>query len=518
MRRRDTLRLLAGGALAGAALPGVAGAHPSPSETDAEETPVPTRTDTGYGPLGRVDVPGATEAVVSADSSTAYVAATTGYAVVDISTPAEPTVLAERRDLLADRENGPLEGIQDVKQEGDTLLVAGPANPRRGEYLAGALVVDVSNPAKPEPRAFYETDYPIHNCDLVGDRAYLTANGSQEIRLEIVDVGSDSPSQLGSWALPEYDDAWADVPHALRVLHDVWVQDGVAYLSHWDAGVWLLDVRDPAAPTVLSHIGDRNASELLAAAEGRGRSEQLSLPGNAHFVTVDDDATLLALGREAWATTGPTATGGTTATDETTGTDATTTTEPESAGDGPGGIDLFDISDPAAPEKLATVEPPPTVDPTIGGLWTTAHNCELRDGVLYSSWYRGGVKRHDVRNPADPVELTWWADPAHAEFWTARVGVAGETFVASSRGTANTSAGLYVFPDADGETTLGIDEVAGGTATATRETTPTDVPTSTPAEQSSTVDGPGLGILSTLAALGLGALGLRRRRERDDQQ
>ncbi|MFB6220210.1 MAG: LVIVD repeat-containing protein, partial [Halolamina sp.] len=451
MRRRDTLRLLAGGLAAGSAVP--AAAHPTPTGTNTDGTPAPTRTDADYDPLGRVDVAGATEAVVSADGATVFVAASDGYAVVDISTPSAPTVLAERRGLRADHENGPLDGIHDVKQDGDTLLVVGPANGSPGEYLSGLLVVDVSDPAAPEHRAFYETDYPIHNCYLDGDRAYLTANGV-DVRLEILDVGAE-PTRLGSWALTEYDEAWADVRGPLRVLHDVWVQDDVAYVAHWDAGVWLVDVSDPAAPTVLSHIGERSAEDVIADAEARGRSEQVSLPGNAHFVTVDDEANLLAVGHEAWATADAppddgtemagetkTATGDETAT---TGDGATDTSE--TVGGGPGGIDLFDIADPSSPEKLATIDPPPTTDPTLGGMWTTAHNCELRDGVLYSSWYRGGVKRHDVRDPANPVELTWWADPPHAEFWTARAGVPGETFVGSSRGTENSPPGLYVFPD-----------------------------------------------------------------------
>jgi len=356
-------------------------------------------------------------------------------------------------------------------------------------------------------------------------------------------VASDPPTRLGSWALTDYDETWAEVPRALRVLHDVWVQDGVAYLSHWDAGVWLLDVADPTTPAVISHIGDRTPSELLADTEGRGRSEQVSLPGNAHYVTLNDDGTLLALGREAWATADAppgegTATANSTATDgateastatettaeePTTGTEETTAagTDSESVGGGPGGIDLFDVSDLTAPERLATVEPPPTVDPTLDGLWTTAHNCELRDGVLYSSWYRGGVKRHDVSDPANPEEVTWWADPPHAEFWTARVGTVGETFVASSRGTAAAPAGLYVFPDASGTTTWGFDEVIGGTETVTPELTPTEVPTETTSSmstaQTSSVTGPGLGLLSTLAALGVGTLGLYSGGDGDDE-
>lgn len=494
MRRREALRLL-GGSVAVTSLSSAGSAHPTPSETDEEATPAPTRTDAGYGPLGSVELTGATEAVASDDGTLAFIAVTDGYAIVDISTPSQPTLLAEQLDLLADREYGPLRQIHDVKQDGDTLLVVGPANGRGGEYLSGAVVVDVSDPESPTQRGFYETDYPIHNCDLVDGRAYLTANGREAVGLEIVDVTGE-PSILGRWDLTDHEPAWEDLPRLLRVVHDVWVQDGVAYLAHWDAGVWILDVRDPASATVLGHIGDRTAEAVIADADGRSQSEQISLPGNAHIAVADERGDLLAVGREAWATPG-----------------ASPGTDTGDVEGGPGGIDLYDISDPAAPVLRSTIEPPATVDATIGGSWTTAHNCELRDGVLYSSWYRGGVKRHDVSDPANPTQLTWWADPPHAEFWTARVGVPGETFVASSRGTEASSSALYVFPDESGTTTWGFEERVGETPSTTDRDSATETPTPLPTpvpEPATATEAPGFGLLAGLTALGAGALAWRR--------
>ncbi|WP_049979700.1 LVIVD repeat-containing protein [Halolamina rubra] len=469
MRRREALSLLGGAAL----LSGRATAHPTPPEDDPDGTP-PTRTDTGYGPLARIPVEGATDAVVSDDGTTAYVAATTGYAVVDVSDPDEPSILAERRELLADREVGPLGGIYDVKLSGDTLLVVGPAN-AGGSQLSGALVVDVADPANPERRAFYETDYPIHNCDLEGDRAYLTANDGERRALSIVDV-AEEPTEIGAWSLREHDERWGELDPFPRTLHDVFVRDGVAALAHWDAGTWLLDVSDPAAPTVLGHVGREPETVLEGYKSGADGYD--GLPGNDHYAAVDEAGDLLAIGREAWASE----------------------ERPEA---GPGGIDLYDVSTPAEPDRLSTIEPPPTPDATPSGSWTTAHNFEFRDGVLYSSWYRGGVKRHDVSDPTEPEELTWWADRPHAEFWTARVAVPGSTFVASSRATASAPAALYVFPDADGETTWGF---GGDAATATTAETPT--PTGTP----SRVSTPGFGPLAALAGVGAGTLAWWRRR------
>ncbi|GAB7094439.1 hypothetical protein JCM30237_15910 [Halolamina litorea] len=464
MRRREALAVLAGGTF----FSRTAAAHPTPVGTPGEGTPR-TREDT-YGPVGRVEIEGTTDAVVTPDGATAFVAATTGYAVVDLSDPTDPTVIAERRGLLSDRENGPLRGIYDVKRSGDTLLVVGPANPGQSA-IAGALVVDVSDPADPQHRSFYETPYPIHNAFLDGDTAYLTANTGERRRLAIVDV-SGEPTAIAEWDLTDYDDDWELPPPIPRILHDVYVQDDVAYLAHWDAGTWLLDVSDPSEPSVISHIG--RGPETVADDFRYGDDSYDALPGNDHYAAVDEAGDLLAIGREAWATEDL----------------------PEG---GPGGIDLYDISDPAAPRQLSTIQPPPTPDATQEGSWTTAHNFEFRDGVLYSAWYRGGVKRHDVSDPTAPEQLTWWADRPHAEFWTARVGVPGSTFVASSRATTDSAAALYVFPDGPGETTWGFGD---DPAVATRS--PTAIGTDAPSETAA--DGPGFGALTGLAGIGVGTL------------
>lgn len=505
MQRRALLR--AGVALGtGAGLLGRGRGHPTPTGTT--ETPPTESSESAspagdaYGPLGNVAIDGATEAVVSGDGHYVYVAATTGYAVVDVGDPSAPETVAERRNLLAGRENGPLSKIFDVKQDGDTLLVVGPANAGGEKALSGMLVVDVADPANPKRRAFFETDYPIHNCSLAGGTAYLTANGS-DIRLEMVDVSGGDPSVVGSWSLLDVDERWEDVNRGLRICHDVYVRDGVAYVAHWDAGAWLVDVSDPDSPAVISHVADWTLEELLKKSGEDGDStERITLPGNAHHIAVDEGADLMGVGREAWAVE----------------------TDPDG---GPGGIDLFDVSTPEAPEKVASIEPPETPDASIRGTWTTSHNFDLREGILYSSWYRGGVKRHDVSDPANPKELTWWADAEDAMFWTAQASTPGESFVASSLGRGEAEAGLYTFPDEAGRSVSGLGggptttETANETATATPTPTPTraattrrETPSASPTETET--ESPGFGLLTGLTGLaGLGAGALARRRRSD---
>lgn len=484
MHRRTALR--AGvAALAGTAVLGRAGA--------ADDEP--------YAPLGSVAVEGTREVVVGDGGRTAYLATTDGYAVVDVAEPERPTVVAERRDLLADEDDGPLSGVWDVAVSGDRLLVVAPAH--GGHDLRGALLVDVSDPGSPEQVAFHRTDYPIHNADLDGTTAYLAANGGGRHAVDVVEF-EGGPERVGSWALTDVDEGWADVPGALANVHDVTVADGVAACAHWDAGTWLLDVSDPTAPTGLGRAGGRDAADLAAVPDDEVGLTATTPPGNDHHALVDGD--LLAVGRESWAAT----------------------VDGEVVG-GPSGVDLWDVSDPTDPVRRATVAPPPTPDPTRDGVWTTAHNLDLRDGRLYVAWYQGGVARYDVGDPADPVREAWWRAPDRTRFWAAVLARPGEAFVASSTGVGDGDAGLFAFPDRPGEqgdppaltataapTRTAVrsgTERAGTSTTAGTETSASERTGTSATAGSGSVTGtgatgvraPGFGVVGALAAVAVGA-------------
>ncbi|TYT62862.1 LVIVD repeat-containing protein [Natrialba swarupiae] len=380
-----------------------------------------------YEPLGRVSVEGAAEAVLGDDGAVAYLAATTGFAIVDVSDSEEPELLAEERAI--DVDGAPVLQILDVKVDDEMLIVPGPANRGSDEFFHGFLRYDVSDPA--DPRAIgepYETGTHIHNCYLDGEVLYVVANDTDENPLVVYDVGGEVVEEIGRWSLLEREPGWRDVDWLARYLHDVYVHDDVAYLAHWNAGTYLLDVGDPAEPEYLSHVSDTDLESQREMDDDR--DARLGLPGNDHYAAVDETGDLLAVGREAWATGGD---------------------EP----DGPGGIDLYDVSDPTEPAFRATIDAPRAADERYyGPLWTTAHNFELRDGDLYASWYQGGVTIHDVSDPAEPTERASWRDPETAAFWTARVADPGETFVASSTPAIPhglTDGALYTFPIRTGE-------------------------------------------------------------------
>jgi hypothetical protein len=460
----------------------------------------PTAETATFTPTGRVGIPGAAEAVVDDAGKTAYVATGDGFATVDVSSPSTPTVLTRVTDIAADREDGPLRSILDVKLDGDRLLVSGPA--QRGR-LDGLQVFDVSDPTDPTPAtAFFETGYGIHNSFLLDGYAYLTNNAGFDRPMVVLDVSADPIEEVGRWSPLDADvdvPGWADLPSVPGTIHDLYVQDDTAYCAYWDAGTWLVDVSERSSPSFVGHAGAYSLEELVELSEDGTRFARLfgEAPGNDHYVTVNEDASLMAVGGEGW-------------------------DNPDTEVSGPGGIRLYDVTDPTNPREVSRIDPPAAADTTRSGTWVTSHNFDLRDGRLYSSWYQGGVKIHDLSDPTTPRQMAWWRDPETARFWTARSAVIDDFFIASSYDLGTTEGGLYTFPDRAGEQpdppSLTASEAETGATTTAAENPTTDETTTTPTTvtthettASATTTAaearrqPGFGVGAALTALGVGA-------------
>jgi hypothetical protein len=260
------------------------------------------------------------------------------------------------------------------------------------------------------------------------------------------------------------------------------VNGDVAVCAHWDAGTWLVDVADPTEMTVVGRVDVPDPTRLSSETP----APAVTPPGNHHYAALDGTGTLLAVGKETF---------GVGVDDDGDGTD-------ERVVGGPSGVDLWDVSDLRSPRKLSTIRPPRSDDTTFGGTWTTAHNFHLVGETLYTAWYQGGVKRHDVSDPAAPVEESWWLAPDAASFWTARaVTTGGEGFfVAPSRGVDDVPGRLYTFADSSGVHAPPSNAVRASTSRASSR--PTD---------GSNVSAPGFGVASTAAALTGGLWWLWRR-------
>lgn len=471
MRRRDALRSV------GAAL-----TLPTLASSAAGSTNAGAARSGEFEPLGRVELTGAKEAVVG-DDRFVYVAVTNGFAVVDVSEPADPQVVYEiRRGVLRNHPDGRMRQIYDVKVDGDLLAVTGPANPDSGAQ--GVVVYDVSEPSAPDLVSFHETDFFNHNCDIDDGVVALCGNDGETNALVTVDA--ETGEELGRWSIVSQDETWQDVPFVHWPLHDVSLHDGVAYLAQWDAGTWLVDVSDPANPTLRSKIRGADAEEFVDMTQDASSEAGRQPPGNDHFVAPNDDGSIVGISVEAW------------------------DVDPPEEDVRPGSVHLYDVSDLDSPSKLSEIEAPESEDEGFDGVWTTSHNFEFRGDLLFTSWYRGGVKVHDVSDPAAPKLLAHFRDSATTSFWTAQAATE-EFFVASSRKDSSKTdsavedgpgAAVYTFPVPDGPAPTRT-PTASPTPTATPSATPTPTESPTDSPTPTDTDGPGFGLLA--GALGVGA-------------
>jgi hypothetical protein len=251
-----------------------------------------------------------------------------------------------------------------------------------------------------------------HDTGYAIHNAYLAGDTAYLIdngaaEMVVVDVGDDDPNEVARYGL-----------QGASILHDVYVQSSVAYLAYWNDGTAMVDVSDRTNPSLVGLVR-----------EGSSRS-----PNNDHYVMPNDDGSVVAIGKELLR-------------------------------GGDLGIELWDISDPTDTAFRAEIDPP-----DVGGE-ATSHNFDVAGGYLYSSWYTGGVRVHDVSDPSNPTEVDAYSGDG-ASFWTAKLAQRGSFFVGSDESAAYGQGRLVTFADPRGGdepalavTTDGATDVGSDTAT-----------------------------------------------------
>jgi len=411
-----------------------------------------------YELAGEALDPGTEEVRVQGDW--AYTANGTAIATVDVSDPETP--------VLGGTAAGHGDDNKDVKVEGDLAALADD-----GE-AAGVTFYDVSDPATPIELSFYDAASGVHNCFLDGDYAYLCINDSFAYsRMVIVDISDPSnPVSLegeergsgGAWMLRDRHPDMAEA--GINPIHDLWVQDDLAYMCFWDAGVVVADVSDPTDPTAVAHFGaaDYAADTSMDTVETL-RKYLGGEKTNAHYVQPTPDGDYLLAGAETFGGTGHEEVGAT--------------------GDF-GGIRAFDVRDVAPldgggtavyPEADGVADLPPRKKEPLEGtdilqrppdrrnpenfvdyvayidspdqpddVLLTSHNFDVTETKVFTSWYQGGVRAFDLaplyrgdayedhpQAAADieaPEEIAAF-DPDGMAFWTAvnlRSAQDGETY------------------------------------------------------------------------------------------
>ena len=240
----------------------------------------------------------------------------------------------------------------DVKAHGGMLYVATVSN--------GLVVFDISQPATPQLigqyRVFVERGSPenftnVHNIFLSpdGNFVYVINHSGLEQRrfrvsapetdLRIIDVSNPAaPTEAGRFTV----DTRAGIVHDVNVLE----HEGrlIAFLNYMRAGLWVLDVTDPASVTA---IGSVEWDDIISHS-----GWPFALGDRLYYAHAEE------------------------------GYDRHLTI-----------LDVTELDDPRVVSRFSTRE----------GL--SVHNVQVVDGIAYVSYYIDGLRVVDLRDPGNPKEV-----------------------------------------------------------------------------------------------------------------
>ncbi len=201
----------------------------------------------------------------------AHVYAPNCLSVVDVTDPTRPTVLHQMAAYA------PHVRCNSLAVAGNTLIVA-QGTDLPGQPLGGARVYDVSDPARPRELAFFDTSggasRGVHSVWFTGgDYAYLSSGAADfepavpprgdDQFLMIVDVGDPAqPREVGRWWMPgqRKGEPGAPLPRTLTRdgvrMHSAFVspdRPDRLYAGWIDGGMVILDIADKTRPTLVGH-------------------------------------------------------------------------------------------------------------------------------------------------------------------------------------------------------------------------------------------------------------------------
>lgn len=237
--------------------------------------------------------------------------------------------------------------VNDVKVNEDATLAVitrEGASDRRN----GMVILDITDPAHPSVISTYTENLTggVHNTFIVGDLVYAVHNGTLDVH--IVDISDPlAPREVGRWGI--------DRPG--KYLHDIWVVDGIGYVSYWNDGVWIVDVGDgrwggtPTDPVVISSYAYPEGNTHVAFPYRNAAGHTYLFVGDEIF---DCEECISRAGLHE---------------------------------DGPRGfVHVLSMDDPEHPVEVGRYEVP---EAGVHNLWVT-------DDRLYAAYYQGGLRVVDV--------------------------------------------------------------------------------------------------------------------------
>jgi hypothetical protein len=362
--------------------------------------------------LGHTDMGGKPDgAQVMVDRGFAYVGniVSRGVSVIDVRNPRKPqpvtfvpamedcwsgSIQAHEDLLLVANMPDPFLSGPDMNWEtyysGNAAEFLGPP----GKTLGGLRLYDISTPGKPNQIGELQFEGSgVHRLSYVGgDYAYISAyvRGYSDSIFMVVDVSNPTePLEVSRWWLPGMWTAGGESPSWPSddrvALHHPIVADGIAYAAWRDGGLTLLDVRNPANPSLIAH---RNWHPPF----GGGTHTTLPLtervPEPKPYVVVLDEAVL------------------------------------DNCADGIKHTWMVDVREPSNPVTVSTAPRPSERDYCKQPGRFGPHNMhENRPGSFQSSdlifvtYENAGLRVFDIRNPHRPEPAGHYLPPAEFESW-----------------------------------------------------------------------------------------------------
>ncbi len=337
-----------------------------------------------------------------------------GVRMIDVAKPAQAVVVGTLADggefPETDTDSVWVGEMQTETFSGDVAVVAvslcdNRERARFGDEFRGLAIYDVSDTTAPMLLSTYasgDRTQGVHGVDVASrsDGSVIVAatviqsdlhteGQAGDVRLiEITDP--TNPVAVGDWDFRR--DGPAEEVAALlesgpdEEIHShsvAFAADGRRlWVGNWDAGATLLAVDDPARPRIVDRV-DAVASD----------------EGNLHTVVSDAGRGIVVVSSE--------------------------DLHPRDRGihsDGWGHQTVLDLTGEPIGEFYGPAGDPDGDEEIAMDGFYSAHDFEISGGLLYSSWYSGGVRIVDLADPADPVEIGYFVPPPSVDpqdYWTA---------------------------------------------------------------------------------------------------